>query len=35
MVQKLLKHDGFVVFGVFGTVEQRGRASGDGLFQEG
>lgn len=34
MVEHVLKDDGFVMFGVFGAVEQGGRAFGYRLFQE-
>jgi hypothetical protein len=35
MVQKLLKDNGLVVFGVFYAVEKSGGTLGDGLLQEG
>ena len=34
MVQEILKDQGFVVFGVFGSVEEGGGAFGYGLFEK-
>ena len=34
MVQQVLKDDSFVVLGIFCAVEEGGRASDDGLFEE-
>lgn len=34
MIEEVLKDDGFVVFGVFGPVEEGGGAFGYGSFEE-